>query len=91
MTTIPFVPQLTTSPPFQANVTLDGASYILQVFWNSYRNDWYFTISSAAVGDVFIGPLIGSPQDNNIYLAPGVFKTSTIIYDVDNQQFVISP
>ena len=91
MTNIPFTPQLTTYPPFQANVTLDGASYILQVYWNAYRNDWYFTITSAAIGNVFIGPLIGSPQEDNIYLAPGVFKTSKIIYDVDNQQFVITP
>ncbi len=91
MTTIPFVPQLTTSPPFQANVTLDGASYVLQALWNIYRNDWYFSIVSASEGIVFIGPLIGSPQDANIYLAQGVFKISKLIYDVDNQQFVITP
>ena len=91
MTTIPFVPQLTTSPPFQANVTLDGASYVLQALWNIYRNDWYFSIVSASEGVVFIGPLIGSPQDADIYLAPGVFETSKIIYVVDNQQFVIIP
>lgn len=91
MTNIPFVPQLTTYPPFQANVTLDGNAYVLQVYWNAYRNDWYFAITSSAAGNVFIGPLIGSPQNAEIYLAPGVFKTSKLIYDVDNQQFVVTP
>lgn len=91
MVTIPFVPQLTTSPPFQANITLDSASYLLQAFWNIYRNDWYFSISNSSSGIVFVGALIGSPQTGNIYLAPGVFAKSTIMYDADNAQFVISP
>jgi len=91
MTTIPFVPNPTTAPPFSTTVTLDGASYTLSTTWNVYRGDWYMGLTDQSGNLLIFQPLIGSPDSANIYLAPGLFKTSTLLYRVSTGNFEIGP
>lgn len=91
MTTIPFAPSAASTPPFITNVTLDGSPYQLSAIWNVYRVGWYIQITSSGGQLVFTGPLIGSPSDFDINLAPGIFLTSTIVYQEAEQQFIVTP
>ncbi|MHB8388149.1 MAG: hypothetical protein ACYDBH_01050 [Acidobacteriaceae bacterium] len=91
MAIIPFTPSSASSPPFIANVTLDGLPYQLFAIWNVYRVGWYIQIVSSGGQLTFTGPLVGSPSDFDIDLAPGIFSISTIVYREAEQQFVISP
>ncbi|MHB1310552.1 MAG: phage baseplate plug family protein [Gemmatimonadaceae bacterium] len=81
MTTyIPFQPQPNSSPPFQATITLDSASYNLVAIWNIYRGGYYVTITAQDGTVEWTGAMVGSPPSANIYLAPGVFSASTILW-----------
>lgn len=91
MTIIPFTPNATTAPPFSALLTLDGQSYGLAVAWNIVRGDWYFSLTDQGGNLVVNQPLIGSPPDSDIYLAPGFFKTSTLVYRAATGNFEIGP
>ena len=90
-TLVPFLPSNVASPPFQATVTLDGTQYSLTATWNVYRGDWYFTITDQSGNVTFNGALIASPPDYDIYLAPGIFTTSTILYRDSTGNFEINP
>jgi hypothetical protein len=91
MTTIPFLPNTTSAPPFQATVTLDGNSYLLATTWNFYRPDWYVLLVDQNGNIVANQPLIGSPSNAPIALFPGLFSVSTITYFATTQNFVITP
>jgi len=91
MTTIAFAPSTTATPPFQANVTLDGVSYSMITMWNLYRGDWYVSLMDQSGNVVINQPLIGSPPDSNTYLFPGLFTTSTVLYRVATGMFEIGP
>jgi hypothetical protein len=91
MTVIQFTPSTITTPPFQVNVTLDGTSYSLVTMWNFYRGDWYVSLTDQNGNIIINQPLIGSPPDSNIYLFPGLFTTSTVVYRVSTGQFEITP
>ena len=91
MTLIAFTPSLTAAPPFSANVTLDGASYILSVSWNIYSARWYVSLSDQFGNLTTNQPLIGSPPGANIYLFPGIFTSSTVVYRPSTQNFEITP
>lgn len=90
MTTIPFTPS-GTGVPFQANVTLDGNPYSLAASWNLAAQRWYATLTDTTGNLVWSGALIGSPLTSNIYLALGIFTTSTILYREDTGNFEINP
>lgn len=90
-TLIPFTPSVTAAPPFSALVTLDGASYSLVAMWNVYAGRWYFSLTDQNGNLIINQPLIGSPPNANIYLAPGVFTSSTILFRVATQNFEIVP
>jgi hypothetical protein len=91
MTLVPFQPNPTSSPPFTAQVTLDGAGYTLTCTWSLYRNDWYMQITDQNGNLVINQPLIGSPSNADIYLAPGMFTSSTLVYRVSTQNFEVTP
>lgn len=98
MTTIPFLPNNASAPPFQANVVLDGASYSLVTMWNSYRagagsdpGDWYMSLTDQNGMVIVNQPLIGSPPDSDIPLAPGLFTTNTLVFRASTQNFEIGP
>jgi hypothetical protein len=91
MTTIQFTPSNTGSPPFKVSVTLDGTSYSLVTMWNFYRGDWYVSLTDQSGNVVINQPLIGSPSDSDIYLFPGIFMTSTVVYRISTTMFEINP
>jgi hypothetical protein len=79
------------TPPFLANVTLDGESYSLSCMWNVTGARWYYQLIDQA-GDLLINaPLIGSPMKSDIPLAPGLFQTSTLLYRVPSNNFEVTP
>ena len=90
MTIVPFRPDPNGAPPFTAQVTLDGTGYILAATWNLYRGDWYISLTDHSGNLVVNQPLIGSPPDSDIYLAPGQFTISTILYRVATQNFEVN-
>lgn len=88
-TTIAFLPNNASTPPFQAQVTLDGNPYTLAVAWNLYRGDWYVSIANQTGAIVCNQPLIGSPPGTNLYLFPGLFVTSTVVYVPSSRSFIV--
>lgn len=91
MIAIPFNPSQTAAPPFSAIVTLDGSAYSLSTMWNLYRGAWYLQLADQSGNLVVFQPLIGSPPNADILLAPGIFQTSTLLYRVSANQFEIGP
>lgn len=91
MTLVPFQPQPNSVPPFQATVTLDGVTYGLSCAWNIFRGGFYYTITDQSGVVTYTGALVGSPAGQNIYLAPGIFSTSTILYRTGTGNFEIVP
>lgn len=90
-TLVAFQPNQNTSPPFQQVVTLDGAQYNLICAWSIWRGGYLFSIVDQSGTVVYTGPLVGSPSASAVYLAPGIFTTSTILYRSDTGNFEIVP
>jgi hypothetical protein len=91
MTLVPFTPSATSAPPFSTLVTLDGQSYSLSTAWNLYRGDWYFSLTDQSGNLLVNQPLIASPPDSDIYLAPGLFSASTLVYRANTGVFEVGP
>lgn len=91
MITIPFAPVLNQSPPFQTLVTLDGKPYRCTVVWGFYAQRWYLSLTNNSGNSIWYGAMVGSPLDFNIYLAVGVFKTSTILFRADTGNIEVGP
>ncbi len=91
MTVLPFSPSPTAAPPFSAIITLDGQSYNLIAAWNFYRGDWYISLTDQSGNLIVNQPLIGSPPDANIELAPGIFSSSTLVYRPSTGNFEVTP
>lgn len=92
MTTyVPLTISPSAAPPWIGQFTLDGTSYQGILWWNFYAQRYYLSLAQQNQAPVWYGPLIGSPLDFDIYLAPGVFQTSTILYRDDSGQFEINP
>ena len=92
MTTIvPLVLNNTVSPPFSYVFTLDSVAHLGTVTWNITAQRWYFTLTDQNGNVTWNGPLIGSPLNYNINLAPGIFTTSTILWREDTGNFEVTP
>jgi hypothetical protein len=91
MTLIPFLPNPSGSPPFQAFFTLDGNSVTGSVTWNFAAQRWYLTLTDLSGNVLWSGAMVGSPLDFDIPLATGIFQTSTILYRADTGNFEVSP
>lgn len=91
MTTIPFAPNNSNSPPFSTPLTLDGASYVGNVTWNVYGQRWFLSIVDATNTVIWCGAMIGSPIGFDILLAPGIFAASTILYREDTGNLEVNP
>ncbi len=92
MTLIPFTPNSNSNTsPFTTILALGVASYVFQVAWNVYRGDWYFSLTDQSGNPIINQPLIASPPDADIYLAPGLFPTSTIVYRPSTGNIEIGP
>lgn len=91
MTTIPFIPSDTASPPFQVVITLDGSAYTLSATWNIAGQRWYVQITDLSGNLVLNTPLIGSPLNADINLVFGYFTQSTLVYQADSGNFMVNP
>lgn len=91
MTTIPFSPSDTAAPAFQANVTLDGTAYNFIAMWNVYSQRFFFSLYDQGGNRILTQPLIGSPQDDDIPLAYGLFITNTLVYRETTGNIEIGP
>lgn len=89
MTVIPFTPNATQA--FSSLFTLDNVTYTGTVTWNVYAQRWYLILTDAAGNVAWNGGLVASPDDANIYLAPGVFTTSTLLFRDSTNQFEVEP
>jgi hypothetical protein len=87
----PFTPTATGNPPWQGRFTLDGAAYNAIAQWNIAGQRWYINLTDISGSTVWYGPLIGSPLDYDILLAPGLFTTSTLLFRADSGQFEVTP
>jgi hypothetical protein len=90
-TLIPLTLNNAVSPPFSAIFTLDGVAYTGSVVWNVAGQRWYLNLQDANAQAVWNGPLIGSPLNHDIYLAPGIFSQSTILFREDTGNFEVNP
>ncbi len=91
MTIIPLTINNNLAPPFSTLFTLDGNQYNGAVTWNLYAQRWYLTLTGPNNALVWNGPLIGSPLTADIYLASGIFQTSTLLYREDTGNFEQNP
>lgn len=92
MTTyVPLTVNNSASPPFSYVFTLDTKSYTGSIAWNLMAQRWYFTLVDSNSNVTWYGALVGSPIGTNIYLAPGIFTTSTILYREDTGNFEVTP
>lgn len=92
MTTyVPVIINDNAAPPWSGQVTLDGNPYKITVIWNIAGQRWYVSIADSSGTVAWYGPLIGSPADMNILLAPGVFTTSTILYRASTGNLEVTP
>jgi hypothetical protein len=79
------------TPPFSTSLTLDGTSYLGAVTWNLAGQRWYLSIIDQSGSVTWCGALVGSPLDYDIYLAPGVFQHSTILFREDTGNIEVNP
>jgi hypothetical protein len=91
MTLIPLTLNNALTPPFSTPLTLDGASYLGAVTWNVVGQRWYLSIIDQSGSVTWCGALVGSPLDYDIYLAPGVFQTSTLLFREDTGNIEVNP
>lgn len=89
-TLIPFTPSNNANPPFSTTVTLDGASYQLSANWNVSGQRWYAMLTDQSGSAIWNGALVGSPLTMDIYLAPGIFTSSTFLYRADTGNFEVT-
>ena len=59
--------------------------------WNITAQRWYLTLTDQNSVLVWNGALVGSPLNADIYLAPGIFTTSTLLYREDSGNFEVTP
>lgn len=92
MTTyVQFTPSTTSSPPFQFTATVGSTDYTVTVTWNVYGQRWYINIYDSDGTRLKTQPMIGSPLDNDIPLAPVLFGSDgTLLYREASNNFEIS-
>lgn len=88
---IPFTPSNSSVPPFSVIMTLDNNQVQANVTWNLSGQRWYLTLTDQNADILWNGPLIGSPVDYDIYLAPGIFTVSTLVFREATNSFEVNP
>jgi len=75
--------------PFQTSAVLDnGITYTLTVPWNIYGQRYFLTCTDQQGKVMFNVPMVGSPDNFNINLSAGYFKTP-IVFRVSSQKLEI--
>ncbi len=73
---------------FQFNAVLDGVTYALTVNWNLYGQRYYLYCTDLVGNVKFNVPFTGSPDNYNINLTAGYFKTP-IVYRASTQNIEV--
>lgn len=89
-TYVPFTPSTTLLPPFQTTLTLDGTAYTFSAWWNLLGR-WYFTLTDTSQNPIYTGAMVGSPDDASVFLAPGVFQASTLLFRSSTRNIETNP
>jgi len=76
---------------FQFTPVLDGITYTAICTWNLYGQRYYLNIYNNSNTLIVTNPIVASPDNFDINLVYGYFKTSTIIYRASSNSFEISP
>jgi len=84
----PFTPSAT--QPFQFQPTFDGNVYTVVVTWNVSGQRWYYNIYTLSGVRVVTQALISSPDNYDINLLGGYFKTSKMVFRASSQQFEVT-
>ena len=75
---------------FTFKPTLDGVTYTAICTWNLYGQRYYISIYDN-VGTLMVSrPIIGSPDDYDINIIKGFF-TSSLVYRVSSNSFIVTP
>lgn len=90
MTTLTqFTPSVSQNFTFQP--TLDGQVYNIIVTWSLFGQRWYVNCYNLSGNLVFARPLRSSPNNADINIAAGYFKTSVLVYREQTRNFEVSP
>ncbi len=89
MTLIAFNPSPNAN--FQFSPVLDGITYIAICTWNIYREAYYISIYNSSRTLIVNRPIVASPDNYNINLVFGYFRTSTLVYRASSGNFEITP
>jgi hypothetical protein len=90
MTTITaFTPNV--SQNFAFEPTLDGQVYNVVITWSLFGQRWLVNCYDLSGVLVFARPLRSSPNNADINIAAGYFKTSTLIYREQTRNFEVTP
>ena len=79
------------SANFQFNPTLDGITYTAICTWNLYAPRYYISVYDNSGNLIVTNPLVASPDDFDINLIFGYFKTSKLVYRASSNNFEVSP
>lgn len=85
----PFAPNVNRN--FSFTPTLDGKQYSVLVKWSLFGQRWLVNVYSLQGVLIFIKPLRTSPEDSDINMAAGYFKTSKLVYRASSDTFEVSP
>lgn len=87
-TYIAFNPTIQSNPVFQ--VTLDGAVYVVNVFWNLFGERYYIALFDTQQNLILCTALVGSPNTYNISLTGPLFQT-LLVYRAASSNFEVIP
>lgn len=82
----PFAPS--PSANFQFSATLDGNPYTIICTFNTYGQRYYINVFDSSQARVLTRPLVGSPDNYDISLTLGYFKTK-FVYRVSTSNFEV--
>jgi hypothetical protein len=86
---VQFAPSVARNFSFQP--TLDGQVYNIVITWSLFGQRWLVNCYSLSGTLIFARPLRSSPADQDINIAAGYFKTSTLVYREQTRNFEIFP
>lgn len=88
MITIPFQP-LQSGIPFSTQITVGSGTYTFTAQWLVIPQRWYFSLTSNG-STAYFGPMVGSPSDYDIPLAPTVLSGGTLVYRIGTGNLEVS-
>lgn len=83
-----FTPSAQSSPPFQFAPSVGGVDYIVTTTWNVFGQRWYLNIYDSNGNRLKTAPMISSPVDSDILIAPSIFGSNgSLVYRESSNNF----